>query len=73
MRRSILALVLGAAFGYWYGYSDAFRGDRTIGARVAIAIGRMHPDEISKERTKEAQKLQEHVRSQSGVHDSIIP
>jgi hypothetical protein len=71
--RPFLFLLVGLGLGYWLGYTDAWRGDRTLGARMAMLKYRIHPSGgVSEQRQKNAEKIREHVRASSGI-DSLLP
>ena len=68
-----LFLILGVVFGYWFGYTDAWRGEGTLGARMAMLKYKISPSGgVSESRQKNAEKIRENVRAQSGI-DTILP
>lgn len=69
----VIFLIVGVALGYWIGYTDAWRGEGTLGAKVAMLKYKVSPaGGVSEARQKNAEKIREHVRAQSGI-DSILP
>ena len=69
----LLFLVFGVVLGYWIGYTDAWRGDKTLGARVAELKYRVSPaGGVAEQRQKNAQKILETKRAKTGI-DSILP
>lgn len=71
--RPFLFLLIGLGVGYWFGYSDAWRGEGTLGAKVAQLKYRISPDGgVSDARQRNAQKIRENVRAKSGI-DSLLP
>lgn len=68
VRKGMLMLVAGFAFGYCMGFTDADRGDGTLGARVGALVQRVHPDKVRETRAQEAERLRQHVNQQSGVN-----
>jgi hypothetical protein len=71
MRRAIIALIVGVIVGYWIGYEDAYRGEKAIGSRIRIAMGRVNPDGVRTERQRRADALRDSIRSKSGI-DSVV-
>ena len=69
MQRAIIALLLGIIAGYWIGYKDAYRGEKAIGSRIGIALGRVHPDELTAGNQRRAQMMRDSLRSKSGLAD----
>lgn len=67
----ILALVVGVAAGYWIGYTDAWRGPNTLGARFRALKDKVHPDMVSEQRKRNAEKIRDNVYDKSGL--SQIP
>lgn len=67
MRNAIIALVIGIIAGYWVGYKDAYRGEKAIGSRIGIALGRIHPDQLAAERQARAAMMRDSLRSKSGL------
>lgn len=65
MRRAIIALLVGIIAGYWIGYKDAYRGEKAIGSRIGIALGRVHPDDMRAERQRRADLLRETIRQKA--------
>jgi hypothetical protein len=63
-----LALVVGVAAGYWLGYSDAYKGPKTLGARVGAVVGRVKPDAVSEARARNAEQIRATVHQQAGVN-----
>ncbi len=71
--RPFLFLLAGLGLGYWLGYKDAWRGEGTLGARAAMLKYRISPSGgVADRRQKNAAKIGENVRAQSGI-DSILP
>lgn len=71
--RPFLFLILGLGLGYWLGYTDAWRGEGTLGARMAVLKYRISPSGgVAEQRQRNAQKIRENVRAQSGI-DSLLP
>lgn len=71
--RPFLFLIFGLGLGYWLGYTDAWRGEGTLGARMAVLKYRISPSGgVAEQRQKNAQKIRETVRAQSGI-DSLLP
>ena len=71
--RPFLFLIFGLGLGYWLGYTDAWRGEGTLGARMAVLKHRISPSGgVAEQRQKNAEKIREHVRAQSGI-DSLLP
>ena len=71
--RPFLFLIVGLGVGYWLGYSDAWRGEGTLGAKVAQLKYKLSPDgDVSDARQRNAQKIRDNVRAQSGI-DSVLP
>ena len=69
----VVFLIVGVVLGYWIGYTDAWRGEGTLGAKVAMLKYKVSPaGGVSEARQKNAEKIREHVRVQSGI-DSILP
>ena len=69
--RPFLFLIFGLGIGYWLGYSDAWRGEGTLGAKVAMLKYRISPSGgVAEQRQKNAAKIRENTRA--GV-DSILP
>ena len=69
----VLFLIVGVVLGYWIGYTDAWRGEGTLGAKMAMLKYKVSPaGGVSEARQKNAQKINEHVRAKSGI-DSILP
>ena len=67
MQRVIIALIIGIIAGYWIGYKDAYNGEKAIGSRIGIALGRVRTDELQSERQRRAQMLRDSIRSKSGL------
>ncbi len=65
MRRAIIALLLGIVAGYWIGYKDAYRGEKAIGSRIGIALGRAHPDQMRSERQKSTDQMRDAIRARA--------
>jgi hypothetical protein len=66
----IIALILGIIAGYWIGYKDAYRGEKAIGSRIGIALGRMEsvtPEGMAKERQRRAEMMRDSIRAKSGL------
>lgn len=71
--RPFLFLLVGLGVGYWIGYTDAWRGEGTLGARVAMLKYKVSPDGgVSEARQRNAEKIRENVRAKSGI-DSLLP
>lgn len=71
--RPFLFLIFGLGIGYWLGYTDAWRGEGTLGARMAVLKYRISPSGgVAEQRQRNAQKIRENVRAQSGI-DSLLP
>ena len=69
LRPSFL-LILGLALGYYFGFSAAYHGGDSIGARVAIAIGHVDPEQVRAEHQARTGVLRDTVQARSGV---IVP
>lgn len=66
-------LIAGLALGYWFGYTDAWRGEGTLGAKVAILKYRISPSGgVADQRKKNTEKIRQAGRASSGI-DSILP
>jgi hypothetical protein len=63
----IVALLLGIIAGYWIGYKDAYRGEKAIGAKIGIALGRIHPEQMAAERQRRADMMRDSIRAKSGL------
>jgi hypothetical protein len=63
MQKAIIALVVGIIAGYWIGYKDAYRGEKAIGSRIGIALGRIHPDQMRAERQRRADEMRDSIRA----------
>lgn len=72
MRPAIIALVVGVLAGYYIGFKDSFRGERSIGGRIGIMLGTVDPNEMRYERYRRAQMMRDSIRSKSGL-DSVVP
>ena len=71
--RPFLFLLFGLALGYWAGYTDAWRGEGTLGARMAMLKYRISPSGgVSEQRQRNAEQIRQNVRAQSGI-DSVLP
>lgn len=71
--RPFLFLLIGLGVGYWIGYTDAWRGEGTLGARFAVLKYKINPSGgVAEQRQKNIERMREHVRAQSGI-DSILP
>ena len=71
--RPFLFLIVGLGIGYWIGYTDAWRGEGTLGARAAMLKYKLSPDGgVSDARQRNAEKIRENVRTKSGI-DSLLP
>ena len=69
----VIFLIVGVVLGYWIGYTDAWRGEGTLGAKMAMLKYKVSPaGGVAENRQKNAQKIREHVREKSGI-DSILP
>lgn len=71
--RPFIFLLLGLAFGYGLGYTDAFRQYDTIGNKVARVVYQMHPDALSEGVRQRASVIRDTIQSKSGVNDVIPP
>lgn len=67
MPRILIALVIGIMAGYWIGYKDAYNGEKAIGSRIGIALGRVHANELQAERQRQAQAMRDSLRAKSGL------
>ena len=66
-------LLVGLALGYWLGFTDAWRGERTLGAKVAMLKYKISPSGgVAEQRQKNATQIRQSARAQSGI-DSILP
>ena len=64
-----LFLVLGVVIGYWLGFTDAWRGGNTLGARAAMIKYKVSPaGGLSEGRQKNAEALKAHIDTKSGVN-----
>jgi hypothetical protein len=74
MRNAIIALLVGIIAGYWIGYKDAYRGEKAIGSRIRIAMGKMSPEERQAIRHQRQAMLRDSIRAKSGLAgvDSIL-
>ena len=64
-----LFLVVGVVIGYWLGFTDAWRGGNTLGARAAMVKYKVSPaGGLSEGRQANAEKLREHYKEKSGVN-----
>jgi hypothetical protein len=71
--RPFLFLLFGLGLGYWIGYKDAWRGEGTLGARMAMLKYKISPSGgVAEQRQKNATKIRENVQARSGI-DSILP
>ena len=71
--RPFLFLVVGLALGYWIGYTDAWRGEGTLGAKAAMLKYRLSPSGgVAEQRARNSQKIRDNMRAKTGV-DSVIP
>jgi hypothetical protein len=70
MRRGILALVLGLLAGYALGFSDAYRGEGTLGARVWSVFDKIHPDHVADQRARETAAFRQKIHEAAAVADS---
>lgn len=71
--RPFLFLVVGLGVGYWIGYTDAWRGEGTLGAKMAQLKYRISPSGgVADQRAKNIQQMREHIRTQTGI-DSVLP
>jgi len=69
----IVFLLLGVVFGYWFGYTDAWRGEGTLGAKMAMVKYKISPSGgVSEARQANAEKMKAHIQEKSGI-DSILP
>jgi hypothetical protein len=69
----IVFLIGGVILGYWFGYTDAWRGEGTLGAKVAMLKYKVSPSGgVSDARQKNAEKMKDHIQTKSGI-DSILP
>ena len=69
----IVFLIGGVILGYWIGYTDAWRGEGTLGAKVAMLKYKVSPaGGVSDARQQNAEKMKEHIQAKSGI-DSILP
>lgn len=67
---TLVALLLGVTAGYYIGYKDAFRGEKAIGAKIGIALGKLNgmtPDGMSAERQRRAQMMRDSIHAKSGL------
>jgi hypothetical protein len=74
---TLVALLLGIVAGYYIGYKDAYRGEKAIGARIGIALGKLRgvtPEGMTEERQRRAQMMRDSIRSKSGLNgiDSAV-
>ena len=65
--RPTVFLIVGLAAGYYFGFTAAYRGGDTIGCRVAVALGRVHPDQVRAERQARAGELRDTIQARSGI------
>jgi len=63
----IIALLIGIIAGYWIGYKDAYRGEKAIGSRIGIALGRVKGDGFAAERQRNAQAMRDSIHAKSGL------
>lgn len=71
--RPFLFLLFGLGIGYWIGYKDAWRGEGTLGAKMAMLKYKISPSGgVADQRAKNIQKMKEHIATKSGI-DSILP
>jgi hypothetical protein len=71
--RPFLFLVIGLGLGYWFGYTDAWRGEGTLGAKAAMLKYRISPSGgVADQRAKNVQKMKEHITAKTGI-DSVLP
>lgn len=71
--RPFLFLVVGLGLGYWLGYTDAWRGEGTLGAKVAMLKYRISPSGgVADQRAKNVKKMNEHITAKTGI-DSVVP
>jgi hypothetical protein len=69
----VVFLLVGVLLGYWFGYTDAWRGEGTLGARMAMLKYRISPaGGVSDARQANAQKMKDHIQAKSGI-DSVLP
>ena len=69
----IVFLIGGVLLGYWIGYTDAWRGEGTLGARAAALKYKISPSGgVSEARQANAQKMKDHIQAKSGI-DSVLP
>ncbi len=74
MQKAIIALVIGIIAGYWIGYKDAYRGEKAIGSKIGIALGRVTPGGVAAEQQRRADMLRDSIRAKSGLQalDSAV-
>ena len=71
--RPVPFLLAGLALGYWLGYKDAWRGEGTLGAKVAMLKYRLSPSGgVAEQRQKNSEKIRENTRAKTGI-DSVLP
>ena len=71
--RPFLFLLFGLGVGYWLGYKDAWRGEGTLGARMAMLKYKISPSGgVAEQRQKNAERIRENARAKSGI-DSLLP
>ena len=69
----VIMLFVGLMLGYWFGYTDAWRGEGTLGARMAMVKYKISPaGGVSEARQANAEKIKQHIEAKSGI-DSILP
>jgi hypothetical protein len=69
----VVFLFVGLLLGYWIGYTDAWRGEGTLGARMAMVKYKVSPSGgVSDARQANAEKMKNHIQAKSGI-DSILP
>jgi hypothetical protein len=62
-----IMLVAGLAFGYCFGYSDAFRSYDTLGNKASRIIYQVHPAALSDGVRQRASVLRDTIQSRSGL------
>ena len=71
MKKVVIGIVVGLVAGYWLGYYDAFRGEKSIGSRIRIAVGAMSPEGIAAERQRRAEQLRDTIHARAGTATNL--
>jgi hypothetical protein len=71
--RPSIFLILGLAFGYGIGFTDAFREGDALGYKVARVVYRFHPESVSEGIRQRATTIHDTIQVKTGIIDTVIP